>query len=169
MATTAVALALPGLPAAAALPLGLVGGALGGWRGRLCLPSCAGGEKQSGATDGGSSDVDDGPSARAEGVRVGAGNAVGCSERDEAEDPHPTGEAAMRMMLKAVADTAAGNAVMADGSISQVIGRLVEELHPEAAYFTSEDGRRACFMVFDMTDAATLPSICEPLFQAGNG
>ena len=74
----------------------------------------------------------------------------------------------MRMMLKAVVDTAAGNAVIADGSISQVIGRLVEELHPEAAYFTSEDGRRACFMVFDMTDAAALPSISEPLFQAGN-
>ncbi len=74
----------------------------------------------------------------------------------------------MRMMLKAVVDTAAGNAVIADGSISQVIGRLVEELHPEATYFAAEDGQRACFMVFDMTDAATLPSISEPLFQATN-
>jgi hypothetical protein len=74
----------------------------------------------------------------------------------------------MRMMLKAVVDTAAGNAVIADGSISQVIGRLVEELHPEATYFAAEDGQRACFMVFDMTDAAMLPSISEPLFQATN-
>jgi hypothetical protein len=72
------------------------------------------------------------------------------------------------MMLKAVVDTAAGNAVIADGSISQVIGRLVEELHPEATYFAAEDGQRACFMVFDMTDAATLPSVSEPLFQATN-
>ncbi len=74
----------------------------------------------------------------------------------------------MRMMLKAVVDTAAGNAIVADGSIGQVIGGLVDRLKPEATYFAGEDGQRACFMVFDMTDAADLPSICEPLFQAGN-
>ena len=73
------------------------------------------------------------------------------------------------MMLKAVVDTAAGNAVIADGSISQVIGRLFDQLHPEATYFAPEDGQRACFMVFDMTDAAALPVISEPLFMAGNG
>jgi hypothetical protein len=74
----------------------------------------------------------------------------------------------MRMMMKAVVDTAAGNAVIADGSIGQVIGGLIDRLHPEAAYFAGEDGQRACFIVFDMTDAADLPSICEPLFQAAN-
>jgi hypothetical protein len=74
----------------------------------------------------------------------------------------------MRMMLKAVVDTAAGNAVIADGSIGQVIGGLVDRLKPEAAYFAGEDGQRACFMVFDMDDAADLPSICEPLFNAMN-
>ena len=74
----------------------------------------------------------------------------------------------MRMMLKAVMDTAAGNTVIADGSIGQVIGRLVDQLHPEAAYFAPEDGQRCCFMVFDMADAADLPSISEPLFQAAN-
>ena len=74
----------------------------------------------------------------------------------------------MRMMLKAVVDTPAGNAVIADGSISQVIGGLVERLHPEATYFAGEDGQRACFMVFDMQDAADLPSVSEPLFMAAN-
>ena len=74
----------------------------------------------------------------------------------------------MRMMLKAVVDTAAGNAIVADGSIGQVIGGLVDRLKPEATYFAGEDGQRACFMVFDMTDAADLPSISEPLFRAAN-
>jgi hypothetical protein len=74
----------------------------------------------------------------------------------------------MRMMLKAVVDTAAGNSVIADGSIGPVIGRLVEQLKPEAAYFAGEDGQRACFMVFDMQDAADLPAISEPLFQGMN-
>ena len=74
----------------------------------------------------------------------------------------------MRMMMKAVVDTAAGNAVVADGSIGKVIGGLVEQVHPEAAYFAGEDAQRACFIVFDMNDAADLPAICEPLFQAAN-
>lgn len=74
----------------------------------------------------------------------------------------------MRMMLKAVVDTAAGNTIIADGSIGQVIGGLVDRLHPEATYFAGEDGQRACFLVFDMNDAADLPAICEPLFMKGN-
>ena len=74
----------------------------------------------------------------------------------------------MRMMLKAVIDTAAGNSMITDGSIGQVVGEMVDRLHPEAAYFAGEDGQRACFMVFDMTDAADLPAIAEPLFQGGN-
>jgi len=74
----------------------------------------------------------------------------------------------MRMMLRAVMDTPSGNAVIQDGSIAGVIERLVEQLHPEATYFASEDGRRACFMVFDMTDSAQLPVISEPMFQAAN-
>jgi hypothetical protein len=72
----------------------------------------------------------------------------------------------MRMMLRAVIDTPSGNAAIRDGSIAQVIGRMVEQLRPEATYFAPEDGRRACFMVFDMTDPAQLPVISEPLFQA---
>jgi hypothetical protein len=74
----------------------------------------------------------------------------------------------MRMMLRVVMDTPSGNAVIQDGSIAQIIGELVEQLHPEATYFAPEDGRRACFMVFDMTDAAQLPAISEPMFQAAN-
>jgi hypothetical protein len=74
----------------------------------------------------------------------------------------------MRMMLRAVMDTPSGNAVIQDGSIAGVIERLVEQLHPEATYFAEDDGKRACFVVFDMTDSAQLPVISEPMFQVGN-
>ncbi len=33
-----------------------------------------------------------------------------------------------------------------------------------AAYFTSFDGRRTAFMVFDMVDQAQLPAFSEPFF-----
>jgi hypothetical protein len=74
----------------------------------------------------------------------------------------------MRMMLRAVIDTPSGNAVIRDGSIAGVIERMVQQLHPEATYFAEDDGQRSCFVVFDMTDAAQLPAISEPLFQIGN-
>ena len=74
----------------------------------------------------------------------------------------------MRMLMKAVIDTPAGNAVIADGSIAQAIERMMEDLHPEAAYFAGEDGQRACFVVFDMADPAQLPVVSEPLFQLAN-
>ncbi|MEU2348723.1 hypothetical protein [Modestobacter sp. NPDC049651] len=70
----------------------------------------------------------------------------------------------MRMMLRAVMNTQAGNAAIRDGSIGPSLRQLVDQLHPEAAYFFPEDGRRACLMVFDMTDSAQLPVITEQLF-----
>ena len=74
----------------------------------------------------------------------------------------------MRMMLKAVVDTEAGTEAIRNGSIAKVIGQMMEQLKPEAAYFTaSEDGQRACIVVFDMADPSQLPPISEPLFQIG--
>ena len=74
----------------------------------------------------------------------------------------------MRMMLKAVVDTEAGSEAIRNGSIAKVIEQMMEQLKPEAAYFTaSEDGQRCCIVVFDMTDSSQLPPISEPLFQLG--
>ena len=74
----------------------------------------------------------------------------------------------MRMMLRAVVDTDAGNEALRNGTMVKAIEQMVQQLHPEAAYFVgSEDGQRACVVVFDMADSAQLPVISEPLFQTG--
>lgn len=72
----------------------------------------------------------------------------------------------MRMMLKAVMDTEKGNEAIRNGSLGKIIEGVVEQIQPEAAYFAGEDGQRACFMVFDMTDSSQLPAISEPLSRA---
>jgi hypothetical protein len=54
-----------------------------------------------------------------------------------------------------------------DGSMAKLIEQVVQQIHPEAAYFAAEDGQRACFMVFDMADSSQIPVISEPLFQSG--
>ncbi|MGY1618144.1 hypothetical protein ACI797_15500 [Geodermatophilus sp. SYSU D00691] len=73
----------------------------------------------------------------------------------------------MRMMLKAVIDTEMGNEALRTGSMAKVVEQIVQQLNPEAAYFAGEDGQRAAFIFFDMTDSAQLPAISEPLFLAG--
>ena len=40
-----------------------------------------------------------------------------------------------------------------------------ERWKPEAAYFTTFDGRRTAFFVFDMPDASAIPPFAEPFFQ----
>jgi hypothetical protein len=74
----------------------------------------------------------------------------------------------MRMMLRAVVDTEAGNEALRNGSMLKVIEQMMQQLNPEAAYFVgSEDGQRSCVVVFDMADPSQLPAISEPLLQIG--
>ena len=74
----------------------------------------------------------------------------------------------MRMMLRAVVDTEAGNEALRNGSMLKVIEQMMQQLNPEAAYFVgSEDGQRSCVVVFDMADPSQIPAISEPLFQTG--
>lgn len=71
----------------------------------------------------------------------------------------------MRVMLRAQMDTTIANDAIKTGRLPEVMGKLMEKLSPEAAYFGPSDGGRSCTLVFDMQDSSTLPTIAEPLFQ----
>ncbi len=70
----------------------------------------------------------------------------------------------MRMMLRWTVPVERGNETIKDGSLSQTIESLIDELKPEAAYFWPENGERGGMMVFDMADPSQIPQIAEPLF-----
>ncbi|MEU7134202.1 hypothetical protein [Streptomyces sp. NPDC046261] len=70
----------------------------------------------------------------------------------------------MRTLLRARMDTHVGNEAYRNGTLSKVVEGLMQQLHPEAAYFAPLDGGRTCLMVFDMQDSSQLPAICEQLF-----
>lgn len=40
----------------------------------------------------------------------------------------------------------------------------MEELKPEAAYFTDIEGARGAYFIVNMDDASQLPAMAEPLF-----
>ena len=73
----------------------------------------------------------------------------------------------MRMMLKAVMDTEAGNEVARKGQLKDITSQRVRQLNTEAAYFVAEEGRRSCLIVFDMADTSQIAAIAEPLFLDG--
>ena len=61
--------------------------------------------------------------------------------------------------------TAAGNKAISDGTIGKLIQGAADRWRPEAMYFTTFDGRRTAYMVFDMADASDMPVFAEPFFE----
>jgi hypothetical protein len=59
----------------------------------------------------------------------------------------------------------AGNQSIRDGRLPKAMQHAAERWKPEAMYFTTFDGQRTAFMVFDMPESADIPAFAEPLFQ----
>ncbi len=57
-----------------------------------------------------------------------------------------------------------GDQLIKEGRIGETMSSILDELQPEAAYFTDVDGTRGGFLVVDMQDASQIPAITEPLF-----
>jgi hypothetical protein len=59
-----------------------------------------------------------------------------------------------------------GNTAAKAGKLGDTVKSILADLKPEAAYFTSDNGQRAGFIVFEMQDASQIPAIAEPWFLA---
>ena len=70
----------------------------------------------------------------------------------------------MRFMISARVPTEKVNAAIKDGSFPQTLQSIMEEVQPEAAYFTDVDGARGAYFIVNMDDASELPAKVEPLF-----
>ncbi|WP_421723284.1 hypothetical protein [Bauldia sp.] len=71
----------------------------------------------------------------------------------------------VRMMLKVQIPVEAGNRAVADGTMKSIIEDTMEQIKPEAAYFSQEDGLRTIYFVYQVTDNATFAAVHEPLMQ----
>ena len=72
----------------------------------------------------------------------------------------------MRFLVKATVPNATGNARMLDGTFVPRLQSALEDIKPEAAYFTAEGGCRTAYLIVDMPDVSHIPAIGEPLFLA---
>ena len=75
----------------------------------------------------------------------------------------------MRMMMQIWIPVEAGNNAARTGAFGASFQKILEQLKPEAAYFTTgASGERGGFIVFDLKDTSQIPAVAEPFFLAFN-
>lgn len=70
----------------------------------------------------------------------------------------------MRFLAKVSFPHEPFNGYVKDASINGKIMGILNELKPEAAYFTEMNGKRTAFFIFHMDEASQMPGIAEPFF-----
>jgi hypothetical protein len=73
-------------------------------------------------------------------------------------------EVLMRFMIMCRVPMEKGDELAKAGSLHSTIQSIMEELKPEAAYFSDIEGGRVGYIVVNMDDASQIAAIVEPLF-----
>ncbi len=56
------------------------------------------------------------------------------------------------------------NQAVLDGTVAAKMGKILEEMKPEAAYFCSKDGKRGGFLIVNMNDVSEMARLAEPWY-----
>src|SRR5690242_19605351 len=70
----------------------------------------------------------------------------------------------MRMLLTVTFPHEPFNGLVREKKAGPILRRIMEELRPEAAYFTEQDGTRGAVLVIDVAEPSRVPSFAEPFF-----
>jgi hypothetical protein len=74
----------------------------------------------------------------------------------------------MKMLLQVKFPHEPFNAAVKDGSVGKKMQRILEDIKPEAAYFTEMDGTRGAILIVDLKDPSKVPALAEPFFLQFN-
>jgi hypothetical protein len=77
-------------------------------------------------------------------------------------------EAIMRMLMHVTFPVQEFNQAVRDGSVGQKIARILEDIKPEAVYFTEECGERGAILIVNVDEPAKVPVLAEPWFLSFN-
>lgn len=74
----------------------------------------------------------------------------------------------MKFLVKVTLPGETASASIRDGSMMEKMQRIFNEIKPEAAYFTAENGRRTQYLVVNMDEPMHLATIAEPWWLTFN-
>ena len=74
----------------------------------------------------------------------------------------------MRCIVKVTFPVETGNEAIKSGRLQKLVKGVIEDLKPEAVYFTAERGQRGGIFVVDLKDPSQLPMVAEPFFLGMN-
>ena len=74
----------------------------------------------------------------------------------------------MKILLDVTIPLEPFNTYVRDGTAGQKIGRIIDELKPEAIYFTEKDGGRGAVFIVELSDPSGVPALAEPFFLTFN-
>jgi hypothetical protein len=70
----------------------------------------------------------------------------------------------MRMLMNIRIPHEPFNSLVRDGKAGEIIRRILEEIKPEAIYFTEQHGMRGAIAIVDVAEPCRVPSFSEPFF-----
>jgi hypothetical protein len=70
----------------------------------------------------------------------------------------------MRVLLSVTFPPEPFNTLVKEKRASQILNRILNELKPEAAYFTEEDGSRGGVLIINLSEPSRIPFFAEPFF-----
>lgn len=65
----------------------------------------------------------------------------------------------MKLMLKFSIPVEKGNMAAADGSMTEALNKLKNDVHAEAVYLFLDHGKRSGIVIFDESDSARMPAM----------
>lgn len=74
----------------------------------------------------------------------------------------------MRMLVNVRIPHEPFNTYVRDGSIAELIPRVMGEVKPEAAYFTEQAGGRGAVLIVNVESPSQIPVLAEPWFLLFN-
>jgi multimeric flavodoxin WrbA len=74
----------------------------------------------------------------------------------------------MRILLHVTLPLEPFNTYVKDGTVSAKMKRILDDLKPEAAYFTDFNGQRSALLFIHMEHSSQIPSVAEPWFLTFN-
>ena len=74
----------------------------------------------------------------------------------------------MRMLVDLSFPLEPFNTLVRNGTVGQKIEQIMNDIKPEAFYFSERGGKRGAILIVDIADPSKIPAIAEPFFLTFN-